>query len=84
MIENYNVLEHVRKRPGMYIGSLDHSGFNELIHYLIQDFIETEFYEINFLLKENNRLIIEAVCRKTSTFISNAIKNINDYKNEHF
>lgn len=84
MIENYNVLEHVRKRPGMYIGSLDHSGFNELIHYLIQDFIETEFYEINFLLKENNRLIIETICRKTSTFLSNAIKNINDYKNEHF
>ncbi|MFC7346383.1 hypothetical protein ACFQO9_06570 [Chryseobacterium zhengzhouense] len=84
MIEKIDVLEHIRKRPCMYIGSVDHSGFNELIHYLIQDFIETEFYEITFTLEKNDRVIIESTDSKSLTFISDAIKNINDYKNAHF
>lgn len=84
MIEKIDVLEHIRKRPGMYIGSVDYSGFNELIHYLIQDFIETEFYEITFTLEKNNRVIIESTGSKSLAFISDAIKNVNDYKNAHF
>lgn len=84
MTENYNVLEHIRKRPGMYIGALDNSGFNELIHYLIRDFIAIEFYELNCTLYKNNRIIIESKGTKSSTLLSNAIKNINNYKDSHF
>lgn len=84
MTENYNVLEHIRKRPGMYIGALDNSGFNELIHYLIRDFIAIEFYEVNCTLYKNNRIIIESKGTKSSTLLSNAIKNINNYKDSHF
>ena len=84
MIGKIDILDHIRARPQMYIGALDHSGFNELIHYLIQDFIEAEFYEITFTLEKKNRVIIESAGRKSLTFISDAIKNINDYKNAHF
>lgn len=84
MTENYNVLEHIRKRPGMYIGALDNSGFNELIHYLIQDFIAIEFYEVTCTLYKNNRIIIESKGTKNSTLVSDAIKNINNYKDSHF
>jgi DNA gyrase/topoisomerase IV subunit B len=84
MGEKYNALAHIRSRPGMYIGSIDHSGFNELIYYLIQDFIKAETHEITFSLKENNRLIIECVPSENTSFILDAIKNINHYNNEHF
>jgi len=84
MDEKYNALEHIRSRPGMYIGSIDHCGFNELIYYLIQDFIKAETYEITFSLKENNRLIIECATDENSSFVLDAIKDINHYNNEHF
>jgi len=84
MIEKIDVLDHIRSRPGMYIGALDHSGVNEIVYYLIQNFIATEFYEISFTLEKNNRVIIESRSSKSSTFISDAIKNISDCKNAHF
>ncbi|MDQ0780272.1 DNA gyrase/topoisomerase IV subunit B [Chryseobacterium sp. W4I1] len=40
MIEKLNILEHIRKRPGMYIGALNHYGYQELLSYLIEDFIK--------------------------------------------
>lgn len=83
-MEKIDVIEHIRKRPGMYIGSLDHAGFNELIHYLIQDLIATETFEITFILKENNQLIIEGLNEKTFDFISKAVEDINDYNGENF
>jgi len=84
MIEKIDVLEHIRNRSGMYIGALDHSGFNEIIYYLIQDFIATEFYNITILLKKNNQIIIEGESEKSTSFISDSIKNINDYKSVFF
>lgn len=84
MIEKYSSLEHIRKRPRMYIGSLKHVGFNELISYLIQDFIENGIQEVTILLRENNELIIEGISTGKTTFISDAIENIKGYKSKPF
>jgi DNA gyrase/topoisomerase IV subunit B len=35
MIEKYNLIEHIRLRPGMYIGSKDYWGYSQLLSYLI-------------------------------------------------
>src|SRR4051812_39608823 len=35
--ENLNLIEAIRKRPAMYIGSTSIRGFNNLLKYLIKD-----------------------------------------------
>ncbi|HBV18019.1 hypothetical protein [Chryseobacterium carnipullorum] len=84
MIEKLNILEHIRKRPGMYIGALNHYGYQELLSYLIEDFIKAGIYEMTFLLKKNNQLIIEGSCTKTFLPVLDALKHLHDYKNEKF
>ncbi|SFN83449.1 DNA gyrase B [Chryseobacterium oleae] len=84
MIEKPNILEHIRKRPGMYIGALNHYGYQELLSYLIEDFIKSGIYEITFLLKKKNQLIIEGSGTKTFLPFLDALKHLHDYKNEKF
>lgn len=84
MADKIDVLDHIRKRPQMYVGALDHLGFNEIIHYLIEDFIATEFYDITLTLEKDNRIILESFCNNSSTFVWNAIENINDYEDGSF
>jgi DNA gyrase/topoisomerase IV subunit B len=84
MIEKYNVLEHIRMRPAMYIGFLNHFGFNELVSYFIEDFIRTEIYDIIFILKKDNRLIMKWTSPEKTLFITEIIKSIDQYKQGEF
>lgn len=84
MIEKLNVLEHIRKRPAMYIGSIDHYGYSELISYLIEDFIEADIYEISFLLQSNNQLIIEGCTDNSLLLFIDALENLDHNRDGKF
>ncbi|WP_099765927.1 hypothetical protein [Chryseobacterium sp. 52] len=84
MIEKYNLLEHIRSRPGMYIGALNDYGYEELLNYLITDFIMLDIYEFTFSLKKDNQLIIEVSGHKTFLPIVNALKDLHNYQDNIF
>lgn len=82
-MEKINLLEFVRKRPGMFIGSTNYSGILELLTHLIEDLKEIGVNEINFLLKENNRLIVEGVSLKSLHDIQEYLILINGYPDKN-
>ena len=84
MIKEYNVLEHIRMRPAMYIGFLNHLGYNELISYFIEDFIRAEIYDITFILKKDNRLVMKWISPEKKLFNTEIIKTIDQYKQGQF
>ncbi|MFP8895782.1 hypothetical protein [Chryseobacterium sp. EZn1] len=84
MIKEYNVLEHIRMRPAMYIGFLNHLGYNELISYFIEDFIRAEIYDITFILKKDNRLVMKWISPEKKLFNTEIIKTIDQYKQGKF
>ncbi|MDR3023754.1 hypothetical protein [Chryseobacterium sp.] len=84
MTEKYNILEHMRMRPGMYVGFLNHFGYNELISYFIKDFIRADIYDITFTLKKDNRLVMKWTSYKKTLFNTEIIKKINQYQQEPF
>lgn len=84
MIKEYNVLEHIRMRPAMYIGFLNHLGYNELISYFIEDFIKAEIYDITFILKKDNRLVMKWISPGKTFFNTQIIKSIDQYKQGEF
>ncbi len=84
MIEEYNVLEHIRMRPAMYIGFLNHLGYNELISYFIEDFIKAEIYDITFILKKDNGLVMKWTSPEKTPFNTEILKSIDQYKQGQF
>ena len=84
MTEKYNILEHMRMRPGMYVGFLNHFGYNELISCFIKDFIRAHIYDITFILKKDNRLVIKWTSYKKTLFNTEVIKKIHQYQQEPF
>ncbi|UTX48042.1 hypothetical protein [Chryseobacterium sp. MA9] len=84
MTEKYNILEHMRMRPAMYVGFLNHFGYNELISYFIKDFIRAHIYDITFILKRDNRLVMKWTSYKETLFNTEIIKKIHQYQEEPF
>jgi DNA gyrase/topoisomerase IV subunit B len=80
-----NKIEVIRKRPGMYIGSLDFSGFKMMLEYLLDEIIlETdERMILRFELHKLNHLRIEVSGIDTER-IKNKLSKPDDTKFESF
>ncbi len=65
MVESIDFSDHVRKRPGMYLGSTGSSGVIELLKGLVADCMEVSqadsyFFKIMFLAENKYSIVIEA------------------------
>lgn len=62
-IENLNIVEHIRLRPGMYISDKDESGYHHLVWEVldnsIDEFIAGHCKNISIELKENGAISIK-------------------------
>lgn len=77
-------IEHIRKRPGMYVGEMSIYGFQTILSYLFEDF-EKEIKsktEIKFELNSDNCIKIEIENIETLVFID-TINNLNQFKESH-
>lgn len=79
MIEKISPIDHIRMRPGMYIGIPNQYGILEVLGYLIEDFFKAGIDEIHFSLKDDNQLIIEGFGQKSLLLLSNTLKNVDSH-----
>lgn len=62
MAEEKELIEAIRKRPAMYIGSTSIRGFNNLLQYLIQDIFEAteaNYFSFELLGEQKGRFIFK-------------------------
>lgn len=79
MIEKISPIDHIRMRPGMYIGTLSQYGIQIMLGYLIEDFFKADIDEIHFCLKEGNQLIIEGFGKKSLLLLNDTLKNVDSH-----
>jgi DNA gyrase/topoisomerase IV subunit B len=67
----YKWKEHIRKRPGMYIGDLRLTGFKQMLEYLfeeiLKDCFENPIFEIAFF--QDNKITIKIINADTKKFL---------------
>ncbi|MBK9635868.1 MAG: hypothetical protein IPO64_15630 [Bacteroidetes bacterium] len=73
--------DHIRKRPGMYLGELGLTGFKNMLRYLLEEILndcfENPVLEISFL--QNNEITLKIININTQKFLQRLadLKNTN-------
>jgi DNA gyrase/topoisomerase IV subunit B len=68
--------EHIRKRPGMYIGDLRLTGFKLMVEYIFEELVEDGLLNPNFEIKFYKNCRIEITINKVN--VQKTISRIND------
>lgn len=76
--QKLNLIEHIRKRPGMYVGDLYIRGIKTMLGYFFDDILKesSNKFDININFKTNNRIAIFIENINTELFIE-TVENLN-------